>query len=102
MEGRLLNYGSHGIFLRLVTVNLLNACVTRAALYLAGGFHDHRLLLPGWIGIATVRPFPLRYITSTDRCRPSPYYTTSPTRESTSVRKLRRRLTSFQSRVSSA
>ncbi|KAL6410177.1 N-glycosylation protein-like protein [Ilyonectria robusta] len=40
---------------RLLTINAVNAYITSNVLYLAGGFQDPRLLLPGWIGIATVR-----------------------------------------------
>lgn len=40
---------------RLLTINAVNAYITSNVLYLAGGFKDPRLLLPGWIGIATVR-----------------------------------------------
>lgn len=41
---------------RLLTTNICNAYLTSTFLSLAGGFEDPRLLLPGWIGIATVRP----------------------------------------------
>jgi hypothetical protein len=40
---------------RLLTINACNAYITAGVLSLAGGFQDPRLLLPGWIGIATVR-----------------------------------------------
>lgn len=40
---------------RLLTINAINAYMTACVLSLAGGFKDPRLLLPGWIGIATVR-----------------------------------------------
>lgn len=39
---------------RLLTIAAVNAYVTMTVLSLAGGFQDLRLLLPGWIGIATV------------------------------------------------
>ncbi|VUC36841.1 unnamed protein product [Clonostachys rosea] len=38
---------------RLLTIAAVNAYVTMTVLSLAGGFQDLRLLLPGWIGIAT-------------------------------------------------
>jgi hypothetical protein len=41
---------------RLLTTNICNAYLTSTFLSLAGGFEDPRLLLPGWICIATVRP----------------------------------------------
>lgn len=40
---------------RLITINTINAYATSILLTVAGGFEDARLLLPGWIGIATVR-----------------------------------------------
>jgi hypothetical protein len=40
---------------RLLTINACNAYFTAVVLSLTGGFQDPRLLLPGWIGIATVR-----------------------------------------------
>lgn len=40
---------------RLLTINACNAYITSGVLSLTGGFQDPRLLLPGWIGIATVR-----------------------------------------------
>lgn len=41
---------------RLLTTNICNAYLTQIVLSIAGGFEDPRLFLPGWIGIATVRP----------------------------------------------
>ncbi|KAJ4175994.1 hypothetical protein NW755_014657 [Fusarium falciforme] len=38
---------------RLLTINACNAYFTAVVLSLTGGFQDPRLLLPGWIGIAT-------------------------------------------------
>ena len=52
---RLINYTPQATMVRLLTINVVNAYVTSTVLSLAGGFHDTRLLLPGWIGIATVR-----------------------------------------------
>lgn len=52
---------------RLLTINAVNAYVTLTVLSLTGGFDDPRLLLPGWIGIATVRlavPAPCPYFSS--------------------------------------
>jgi hypothetical protein len=43
---------------RLLTINAINAYMTACVLSFAGGFQDPRLLLPGWIGIATVRHTP--------------------------------------------
>jgi hypothetical protein len=40
---------------RLVTINAVNAYATSILLTIAGGYRDPRLLLPGWVGIATVR-----------------------------------------------
>ncbi|PMB64308.1 hypothetical protein BM221_009694 [Beauveria bassiana] len=38
---------------RLLTIDVINAYLTLTTLSLCGGFQDPRLLLPGWIGIAT-------------------------------------------------
>ncbi|KAH7146845.1 hypothetical protein B0J13DRAFT_318027 [Dactylonectria estremocensis] len=38
---------------RLLSINACNAYLTAGVISLAGGFQDPRLLLPGWIGIAT-------------------------------------------------
>ncbi|KAG5983005.1 hypothetical protein E4U54_006293 [Claviceps lovelessii] len=38
---------------RLLTINAVNAYLTMTVLSLAGGFQDPRLMLPGWISIAT-------------------------------------------------
>ena len=42
--------------IRLLTIDVINAYITLTALSLSGGFQDPRLLLPGWIIIATVCP----------------------------------------------
>lgn len=39
---------------RLLTIDAVNAYLTLTALSLSGGFEDPRLMLPGWISIATV------------------------------------------------
>lgn len=53
---RLINYTPQATMVRLLTINAINAYITSIVLSLAGGFQDTRLLLPGWIGIATVQP----------------------------------------------
>lgn len=60
---RLINYTPQAVMIRLITTNAINAYLTSAVLSLAGGFQDPRLLLPGWIGIATVCNPPPGYIT---------------------------------------
>ncbi|KAF4467545.1 hypothetical protein FALBO_5584 [Fusarium albosuccineum] len=57
-DARLINYTPQATMVRLLTINACNAYITAGVLSLAGGFQDPRLLLPGWIGIATVRPPP--------------------------------------------
>lgn len=57
-SSRLINYTPQATMVRLLTINACNAYLTAGVLTLAGGFRDPRLLLPGWIGIATVRPWP--------------------------------------------
>ncbi|KAF4119836.1 N-glycosylation protein, partial [Geosmithia morbida] len=53
MSRWLINYTPQATIVRLLSINAVNAYVTSTVLDLAGGFHDTRLLLPGWIGIAT-------------------------------------------------
>ncbi|KAH6973807.1 N-glycosylation protein-domain-containing protein [Ilyonectria sp. MPI-CAGE-AT-0026] len=53
MSRWLINYTPQATMVRLLTINAVNAYITSNVLYLAGGFQDPRLLLPGWIGIAT-------------------------------------------------
>lgn len=52
---RLINYTPQATIVRLLTINAVNGYLTLTTLSFAGGFEDARLLLPGWIGIATVR-----------------------------------------------
>jgi hypothetical protein len=54
MSRWLINYTPQATMVRLLTINAVNAYVTSTVLSLSGGFEDPRLLLPGWIGIATV------------------------------------------------
>lgn len=58
LRRRLINYTPQATIVRLLTINAVNAYLTLSVLSLTGGFHDQRLLLPGWIGIATVRASP--------------------------------------------
>jgi hypothetical protein len=51
---RLINYTPQATMVRLLTIDVINAYITLTALSLSGGFQDPRLLLPGWIIIATV------------------------------------------------
>ncbi|KAF4966036.1 hypothetical protein FSARC_6236 [Fusarium sarcochroum] len=53
MSRWLINYTPQATMVRLLTINACNAYLTMGVLSLAGGFQDPRLLLPGWIGIAT-------------------------------------------------
>ncbi|CAG9987706.1 unnamed protein product [Clonostachys byssicola] len=53
MSRWLINYTPQATMVRLLTIAAVNAYVTMTVLSLAGGFQDLRLLLPGWIGIAT-------------------------------------------------
>merc|ERR1712000_485452 len=53
MSRWLVKYTPQATIVRLLTINAVNAYVTSTVLSLAGGFSDSRLLLPGWIGIAT-------------------------------------------------
>ncbi|PKS09360.1 hypothetical protein jhhlp_003974 [Lomentospora prolificans] len=50
----LINYTPQATIVRLLTINAINAYLTSSVLALIGGFRDSRLLLPGWIGIATM------------------------------------------------
>ncbi|KAH7248214.1 N-glycosylation protein-domain-containing protein [Fusarium solani] len=49
----LINYTPQATMVRLLTINACNAYFTAVVLSLTGGFQDPRLLLPGWICIAT-------------------------------------------------
>ena len=51
---RLINYTPQATMVRLLTIDAVNAYLTLTALSLSGGFEDPRLMLPGWISIATV------------------------------------------------
>lgn len=62
---RLINYTPQATIVRLLTINAINAYITSGVLTLAGGFEDPRLLLPGWVGIATVSNSTLGYCTVT-------------------------------------
>ncbi|OAA60145.1 N-glycosylation protein EOS1 [Cordyceps fumosorosea ARSEF 2679] len=53
MSRWLINYTPQATIVRLLTIDVINAYLTLTTLSLAGGFQDPRLLLPGWIGIAT-------------------------------------------------
>merc|ERR1712000_146313 len=53
MSRWLINYTPQATIVRLLAINAVNAYITSTVLSLAGGFQDTRLLLPGWIGIAT-------------------------------------------------
>jgi hypothetical protein len=50
---RLINYTPQATIVRLLTINAVNTYITSTMLWLSGGFDDPRLLLPGWISIAT-------------------------------------------------
>ncbi len=51
-------YTPQATIVRLLAISAVNAFVTSHVLAFFGGFDDPRLLLPGWIGIATVRALP--------------------------------------------
>ncbi|CEJ91377.1 hypothetical protein VHEMI07095 [[Torrubiella] hemipterigena] len=53
MSRWLINYTPQATIVRLLTIDAVNAYVTLTVLSLFGGFNDPRLLLPGWISIAT-------------------------------------------------
>ncbi|PQK15511.1 hypothetical protein BB8028_0005g10240 [Beauveria bassiana] len=53
MSRWLINYTPQATIVRLLTIDVINAYLTLTTLSLCGGFQDPRLLLPGWIGIAT-------------------------------------------------
>ncbi|OBR05786.1 LOW QUALITY PROTEIN: hypothetical protein CH63R_09906 [Colletotrichum higginsianum IMI 349063] len=50
---RLINYTPQATIIRLLTINATNAFLTERILTFSGGFEDPRLLLPGWVTIAT-------------------------------------------------
>ncbi|GJD03933.1 hypothetical protein ColKHC_12758 [Colletotrichum higginsianum] len=51
--GGLINYTPQATIIRLLTINATNAFLTERILTFSGGFEDPRLLLPGWVTIAT-------------------------------------------------
>ncbi|KIE00504.1 N-glycosylation protein EOS1, partial [Metarhizium majus ARSEF 297] len=53
MSRWLIHYTPQATIVRLLTINAVNAYLTMTVLSCAGGFEDPRLMLPGWIGIAT-------------------------------------------------
>ncbi|KAK5998924.1 hypothetical protein PT974_01308 [Cladobotryum mycophilum] len=53
MSRWLINYTPQATLVRLLSINAVNAYVTLSVLSLTGGFQDPRLLLPGWVGMAT-------------------------------------------------
>ncbi|KAF5602602.1 uncharacterized protein FSUBG_7653 [Fusarium subglutinans] len=53
MSRWLINYTPQATMVRLLTTNFCNAYLTAFVLSFTGGFQDPRLLLPGWVGIAT-------------------------------------------------
>ncbi|KAK1992981.1 hypothetical protein LX36DRAFT_674160 [Colletotrichum falcatum] len=54
MSRWLINYTPQATIIRLLTINSTNAFLTERILAFSGGFEDPRLLLPGWVTIATV------------------------------------------------
>ncbi|KAL7822772.1 N-glycosylation domain-containing protein [Trichoderma gracile] len=55
MSRWLINYTPQATVVRLLSINAVNAYLTLNVLSITGGFQDPRLLLPGWVSIATVR-----------------------------------------------
>lgn len=55
---RLINYTPQATVVRLLSINAVNAYLTLNVLSMTGGFQDPRLLLPGWVSIATVSTSP--------------------------------------------
>ncbi|KAH6607322.1 n-glycosylation eos1, partial [Trichoderma cornu-damae] len=53
MSRWLICYTPQATIVRLLSINAVNAYLTLSALSLTGGFQDPRLLLPGWVSIAT-------------------------------------------------
>ncbi|KAJ0273492.1 hypothetical protein Brms1b_009915 [Colletotrichum noveboracense] len=58
MSRWLINYTPSATIIRILTMNATNAFLTERILTFSGGFEDPRLLLPGWVTIATVSPTP--------------------------------------------
>ncbi|KAG6167868.1 hypothetical protein E4U11_006398 [Claviceps purpurea] len=53
MSRWLIHYTPQATIVRLLTIDAVNAYLTMTVLSLAGGFQDPRLMLPGWISMAT-------------------------------------------------
>ncbi|KAL7818685.1 N-glycosylation domain-containing protein [Trichoderma aethiopicum] len=53
MSRWLINYTPQATVVRLLSINAVNAYLTLNVLSMTGGFQDPRLLLPGWVSIAT-------------------------------------------------
>lgn len=53
MSRWLIHYTPQATIVRLLSINAVNAYLTLTVLSLTGGFQDPRLLLPGWVSIAT-------------------------------------------------
>ncbi|KAL7938294.1 N-glycosylation domain-containing protein [Trichoderma chlorosporum] len=53
MSRWLIHYTPHATLVRLLSINAVNAYLTLTVLSITGGFQDPRLLLPGWVSIAT-------------------------------------------------
>ncbi|KAI8162084.1 hypothetical protein K4K49_006857 [Colletotrichum sp. SAR 10_70] len=53
MSRWLINYTPSATIIRILTMNATNAFLTERILTFSGGFEDPRLLLPGWVTIAT-------------------------------------------------
>ncbi|KAF9871891.1 hypothetical protein CkaCkLH20_10523 [Colletotrichum karsti] len=53
MSRWLINYTPSATIIRILTMNITNAFLTERILTFSGGFEDPRLLLPGWVTIAT-------------------------------------------------
>lgn len=69
MSRWLINYTPQATIIRLLTINCANAFLTERILFFAGGFDDPRLLLPGWISIASVSCL-FSYLSSRFHCYP--------------------------------
>ena len=58
---RLANYTPGATVVRLLTTNVMIAYVASWVLFLSGASEDHRMLLPAWISITTVRTMSSRH-----------------------------------------
>lgn len=54
MSRWLINYTPQATVVRLLTISCVFAYLTSWIVYVTGGLNDPRLLLPAWIGIATI------------------------------------------------